>query len=525
MPRARSKKIDIRVRRWKKADIPGILACQNAAYPNIARESLNTARELELQLAAFPEGQFVAEADGKVVGYCASLIVLMDEDAPWYSYDEITGVGTFSTHNPSGDTLYGADIAVHPKYRGKGVAEKLYVRRKGLLKRFNLRRMIAGGRIPGYAEHAGRMTAEQYIRKVRQGELNDMALSAHLKAGYDVLSVHYGYLNDRESMNYATFLSMDNPDFSSERHRISSAPIRRPVRKIRVCAAQYQLRQIESWDDLERQVEFFVDTANEYHCHFLLFPELFTAQLFSTLSPEMESVEAIHEIARYHHRYQEMFTRFAKQFGIYIIGGSHPVQIGDEFRNVAHLFTPAGNVYTQEKMHITSDERTFYDIQPGDKLRVFDTPLGRIGILVCYDVEFPELVRIIALAGVDVLFVPFATDERKSYHRVRYCAQARAVENSIYVVLAGCVGNLPQVRSFLVNYGQAAVCTPCDVAFPTDGVLAAADPNFETVVVAELDLNDLAVLRDLGTVKTLQDRRHDLYELRSKVPVEVISVQ
>jgi predicted amidohydrolase len=179
-------------------------------------------------------------------------------------------------------------------------------------------------------------------------------------------------------------------------------------------------------------------------------------------------------------------------------------------------------VFTQEKIHITSVERDFYDIQPGDKLRVFDTPLGRIGILICYDVEFPELARLLTVAGIDVLFVPFATDERKSYHRVRYCAQARAIENIIYVVLAGCVDNLPQVRSFLVNYGQAVVCTPCDVAFPKDGILAEADPNCETVVIAELDLNDLAVQRALGSVKPLQDRRSDLYQINSSVPVEVV---
>jgi predicted amidohydrolase len=131
----------------------------------------------------------------------------------------------------------------------------------------------------------------------------------------------------------------------------------------------------------------------------------------------------------------------------------------------------------------------------------------------------------LTVQGIDVLFVPFATDERKSYHRVRYCAQARAVENIIYVVLAGCVGNLPQVRSFLVNYGQAAVCTPCDVAFPKDGILAEADPNTETVVIAELDLNDLAVQRRIGSVKPLQDRRSDLYEVKSRLPVEVIYVR
>src|SRR5690606_3532432 len=104
------------------------------------------------------------------------------------------------------------------------------------------------------------------------------------------------------------------------------------------------------------------------------------------------------------------------------------------------------------------------------------------------------------------------------------CVQARAVENVIYVVMAGCVGNLPQVRSFLVNYGQAAVCTPCDVSFPKDGVLAEADPNTETVVIAELDLNDLAVHRDLGSVRPLQDRRPDLYSLSSTSKIEIVRV-
>ena len=515
----------IKVRRWKKSDIPALLACQTAAYPQLADESMNDKRKLELQLEIFPDGQFLAECDGKVVGYCTSLIVQLDEDSPWYSYNEITGVGTFSTHDPSGDTLYGSDIAVHPKYRGKGIAGKLYVRRKSLLKRYNLRQMIAGGRIPGYAAFARSMTAEKYIEKVKRGELKDPALSAHLKAGYDVRSVHYGYLNDSESMNYATFLHMLNPSFDSAKRTIAGAPIRKPVRKIRVCAAQYQMRPIKTWEDLERQVEFYAETADEYHCHFLLFPELFTAQLFSILPANMDSVTAVHEVSRYHEKYVEMFRRSAEKHGIYIIGGSTPVTMENEMRNVAHLFTPTGNVYTQDKIHITPVERQYYDIQPGDKLKVFDTPMGRIGILVCYDIEFPELTRLLTLQGVEVLFVPFATDERKSYYRVRHCAQARAVENIIYVVLAGCVGNLPQVRSFLINYGQAAVCTPCDVAFPTNGVLAEADPNMETVVIAELDLNDIAMNRALGSVKPLQDRRSDLYSITTKFPIEIVNVQ
>lgn len=517
--------LNIKVRRWKKSDIPALLECQNAAYPQMAGDSLGDRRKLGLQLEIFPDGQFLAECDGEVVGYCSSLIVLLDEDSPWYSYNEITGVGTFSTHDPSGDTLYGSDIAVHPDYRGRGVAAKLYTRRKSLLKRYNLRQMVAGGRIPGYAAYASKMTAERYIEKVKRGDLKDMALSAHLKAGYDVRSVHYGYLNDGESMNYATFLHMDNPQFDSARRAIAGAPIRKPVRKIRVCAAQYQMRPIKSWDELEKQVEFFAETADEYHCHFLLFPELFTAQLFSMLPSDMDFVESVLEVSKYEEKYLKMFKRSAEQHGLYIIGGSHPVHVEGELRNRAHLFTPTGNVYTQDKIHITPSERQYYDIQPGDHLKVFDTPMGRIGILVCYDVEFPELARLLTLHGIEVLFVPFATDERKSYFRIRHCSQARAVENIIYVVMAGCVGNLPQVRSFLINYGQAAVCTPCDVAFPTNGVLAEAEPNMETVVIAELDLNDLAMARQLGTVKLLQDRRADLYSITSKFPIEVVQVQ
>ncbi|MEQ8849660.1 bifunctional GNAT family N-acetyltransferase/carbon-nitrogen hydrolase family protein [Botrimarina sp.] len=516
----------VTIRRWKKSDLPAIVACQRAAYPNLPNESLQDERKLGMQLAAFPEGQFLAEAGGEVIGYSTSLIVILDDESPWHSYDEITASGTFGTHDPAGDTLYGSDIAVTPEWQSQGVASRLYRRRKTLMKRLNLRRMVAGGRLPGYAEHAKRLSPMQYVEAVRQGALNDPALSAHLSAGYEVLGVHYGYLSDTDSMNYATLLEMPNKSFDPARRMIAGAPIRRTVRKVRVCAAQYQVRPLESWDQFERQVEFFADTANEYHCHFLLFPEMFTAQLFSLISPDLSSMEAVREVAAMHEGYKNLCLRMAEKHGLYLVGGSHPVvdEAGD-LLNVAHLFTPAGNVYTQPKLHITPCERDYYDMQPGDTLRVFDTPFGRIGILICYDIEFPELARLLTQHGVEVLFVPFATTERKGYHRVRYCAQARAVENMIYVVMAGCVGNLPQVHSFLINYGQAAVCTPCDFAFPKDGIMAEAEPNNEMVVIAELDLNDLAVQRSIGTVRPLQDKRNDLYRVTSFIPIETVHVR
>ncbi len=514
----------VKVRRARLDDVPTIYACQAAAYANYGPAGLCDERLLRMQIEAFPEGQLVALLGREVVGYAMALIVNLDEESPWYSYAEITGDGTFSTHDPAGDSLYGADVAVHPDYRGQGIAGKLYQGRMSILRRFNLRRMVAGGRIPGYRAHSGRMSAEAYVDKVCRGELKDPSLSAHLKAGYRVRSVHMGYLRDEQSLNYATFLELENPAYRPRKRRIAASPMKRPVRKIRVCAAQYEMRRVRNWEEFEHQVDFFVATAEQYHCHFLLFPELFTVQLFSMMDPSMAPVDAIAELARMVDRYRAMFVAKATRTGLYIVGGSHPVRVGDGIRNVAHLFTPSGGVYTQDKLHITPNEREEYGIEPGEGLKIFDTSHARIAILVCYDVEFPELSRLQTLAGAEVLFVPFSTDERRAYLRVRYTGQARAVENVIYTVLSGNVGNLPQVENFLINYGQAAICTPSDFAFPTDAIAGTADFNSETVVISDLDLVVLEETREMGSVRPLRDRRLDIYGVAAKQPVEVIRV-
>ncbi|MBW2508045.1 MAG: bifunctional GNAT family N-acetyltransferase/carbon-nitrogen hydrolase family protein [Deltaproteobacteria bacterium] len=522
LKRRKGKASGVKVRRATLDDIPGIYACQLAAYPTFPPEVLPAARELQFELEAFPDGQLVAVMDDEVIGYASSLIVQLDDDSPWYSWGEITGNGTFSTHTPSGDTLYGADIAVHPDYRGLGVSGKLYQGRKRILKRFNLRRMVAGGRIPGYREHAGSITPEQYVARVIAGELRDPSLNAHLRAGYTVRSVHMGYSRDEHSLDYATFLEYENPSYRSERRQIAAAPLKRPVRRVRVCAAQYEMRRISSWEEFEQQVDFFIATAEQYNSHFLVFPELFTAQLFSMMAIDMKPQAAIRELAKMADRYKQMFIDRAEKSGLFIIGGSHPVVENGEMLNVAHLFTPSGNVYTQHKLHITPNERDEYGIQPGHGLHIFDTGHARIAILVCYDIEFPELARILTLAGAEILFVPFSTDERKAYLRVRYTSQARAVENMVYVVLSGNVGNLPQVDNFLINYGEAIICTPSDFSFPPDAIAAKADFNTETVVISDLDLGTLEQVRELGSVRPLRDRRPDLYTISAKVPVEVV---
>ncbi len=520
------KRPKITIRRMRPEDIPEVIACNKAAYADYPPEFEYEQRHYEMQLAAFPQGQFVAVADHRVVGFATSLIVSLDDEMYWYTVDEITGAGTFSTHNYMGDTLYGADLAVHPDYQRLGISGMLYDRRKNLMKRYNLRRMIAYGRLPGYKEHAGRMTADQYVRKVIARELSDKALNAHLKAGYEVKKVQLDITVDFSSLNYSTYLEMPNPEFNLAKSRIAISGVpKRPARRIRICAAQYLMRPIRCWEEMEESVEFFVDTASASHCHFLVFPEYFSYQLISFCADRGGLKPTVLKLAAMTERYIQMLRGLAMKYNIYIVGGSHPSLRDGTLYNTAYLFSPSGNHYTQDKLHITPTERDESNIEPGVGVKVFNTPLASMAIQICYDIEFPEMSRLLALAGVEVIFVPLYTDEKKAYWRVRHCAQARAVENFVYVVLAGNVGNMRTPIGSFLNYSQSTILTPSDFPFPERGIQGEADPNVESVVVSELALSSLAQQRHIATVRPLHDRRPDLYRLEATVQIERVMVE
>lgn len=514
----------VKVRVAKIEDIPGIVAVARAAYSDWPSANIATEREYNLQLSTFPAGQLVAVAGKRIVGYATSLIVQLDDESPWFNHTEITGYGTFSNHTPSGQTLYGADIAVHPDYHGRGIAQLLYAGRRALLKRHNLKQLVAGGRIPGYSAYKGLLTALEYVERVKNGELKDQALSAHLRAGYEVRSVHLGYLEDQESLGYATHLVMPNPHYQERKRLIAGAPIRRTTRHVRVCAAQYDQRKIAHFGEFAEQIEFFAQAAASYDSHLLVFPEFVTAQLFSTFPRGTPIKECVKRLSDLVPEVRELFRSLAQAHQLYIVGGTIPFDRGGTMRNVAQFFTPSGAVYEQEKLHITPAERESWGITPGEGIKVFETPLGRLAIVICYDIEFPELVRLLVQHGVDIILNPFATDERKSYLRVRYCAQARAVENMVYVVMAGNVGGLSRSPAMFLNYGQAAICTPSDFAFPMDGIAAEGIVNTQTVVVADLDLGALDIQRQSASVRPLLDRREDLYSLTARAPIQRIVV-
>jgi len=353
----------ITIRQWQETDIPQIVACHKAVYGDLYEgDDLYGRRLYAMQFAAFPEGQFLAEIESTVVGYTTSIIVQLDDEEEPYTYQEITGMGTFSTHTYSGDTLYGADVAVHPDFRRGGVSKRLYQKRRQLLQKYNLRRMVAYGRIPDYHLVSGKMTAEAYVAQVVAGEMWDSALKAHLDAGYSVKRVLLDFVEDEKSLNYATWLELPNPAYKPERRQIAAPALKRPTRTIRVCAAQYLMRPIQTWAEFEQQVTFFAMSADTYHCHFLLMPELFTVQLFTLMSTDLDAKTAAHQLAGFHEDYVALFTRLARRYGLYIIGGTIPTERDGKLYNVAHLFSPSGNVYTQDKLHVTPYERDFWDI-------------------------------------------------------------------------------------------------------------------------------------------------------------------
>jgi len=147
---------------------------------------------------------------------------------------------------------------------------------------------------------------------------------------------------------------------------------------------------------------------------------------------------------------------------------------------------------------------------------VIETDCGPVGVLICYDVEFPELPRILAGQGMRILFVPFLTDTQNAYWRVRHCARARAIENECYVAIAGSVGNLPRVENMDIQFAQSVVFTPCDFSFPTNGIKGEATPNTEMILVADVDIELLHELHAHGAVRNLKDRRFDVYEIICK---------
>lgn len=470
--------------------------------------------ELRGQVRHFPEGQFVAEYQGEIVGYCASLIVTEKSAMRDHSWREITGNGFCSTHNRKGDFLYGVDVFVDPQYRRMRIGERFYKERINLCKYLRLKGISFAGRLPMLKKKIRQVgSAEGYLEAVLEKKIKDPVINFQLRQGFEILGILKNYDNtDDDSLGYAVHMVWYNPEYVA--NEAVEAKVKSGSDAIRVASVQYMQREIESFDEFKQIITYYVDIVHDYRCDFLLFPELFTLQLLSIGSEKLSPDKAILKLSEYTESLKEFFKDLAIKYNVNIIAGSHPGKVSeDEIQNISFVFLRDGSVHEQPKIHPTPDEKYWWNISGGNKLEPIETDCGAIGVLICYDSEFPELARHLVDQGANILFVPFCTDQRQGYLRVRYCSQARAVENQCYVILSGNVGNLPKVENMDINYGQSCILTPCDFVFSRDGIAAECEPNVETVIFADLHLNDLYESRSSGSVINLRDRRHDLFSV------------
>lgn len=500
---------DIEIRAMTREDIKELIHLNKKAFPKMAEENVVwSERQLLNHLRLFPEGQLVAILDGRIVGAVASLIVSLGTD-PYrpHTYAGITDGGYFHNHDGSGDTLYGADVYVDPEIQGQGIGSQLYEARRELCRKLNLKRILAGGRISNYEDYAKDHSPEEYVDRVIEGELSDPVLSFQLKEGFVVRGILRNYITDPRSLNHATLIEWKNPDYV-ERSNSS---------KVRIACVQYQVRKIHSFEDFAGQIEYFVETAADYRADFILFPEFFSVQLLSIMD-QLTPLEGIRTLAeKFTDPVVSLMSSLARKYGVYIIAGSHPMKVGEKLYNNSLIFTPEGKWITQPKLHITPSEKRYWGISGGNELFVLPTPKAKIAVQICYDIEFPEASRYLADQGAEIIFVPYCTDDRHGFLRVRQCAMARAIENQIFIATAGIIGNLPSVPAMDIHYGQAAVFTPSDFEFARDGIQAQADSNVETLLITDLDTQDLYRSRAAGSVTPRLDRRTDLFELKVKL--------
>ncbi|MCB1354656.1 MAG: carbon-nitrogen hydrolase family protein [Rhodobacteraceae bacterium] len=272
---------------------------------------------------------------------------------------------------------------------------------------------------------------------------------------------------------------------------------------MKIAAAAYPIDWHNRWNDYVGKLRVWTRTARDQGAELLVFPEYASMELASLAEAEIagdlaRSIEAVQ--ARLPD-VDSLHASLAREFGVYICAGSAPARRPDRLpANRARLFAPDGSVGHQDKMIMTRFEREEWGIGHGDALRIFDTELGRIGILICYDSEFPLLARRLVEAGAEILLVPSCTDTMQGYWRVRIGAMARALEGQCVVVQAPTIGDAKWLAAADVNVGAAAIYGPPDGGFPDDGVIAQGKVGEAGWVYADVSLDAIREVRETGAV-------------------------
>ncbi|TVQ94349.1 MAG: GNAT family N-acetyltransferase [Bacteroidetes bacterium] len=492
-------------------DYEELFLAMQKAYPDIENPLWEKDKIKKLK-KVFNEGQVVIKVNGEIVACALSIIVDYDKYSDNHNFKKITKNYTFDSHTEDGDVLYGIDMFVVPEYRELRLGRRMYDYLKELCEKYNLRGIVAGGRISGYQKYQESVTPKGYIEQVKRKEIDDLILNFHIANDFYPSRILKAYLEGEDARNeYTVLLKWDNIYFEKPTEQVETTKS-----EVRLGLIQWQMRPYHDLDEVMQQAEFFIDAVSEYRSDFALFPELFNAPLMAKFN-HMSEHEAIRQLADYTEEITRRFSELAIAYNINIISGSMPELRDNALYNVGYLCRRDGSLERYEKLHVTPDEARVWGLQGGSQLKTFDTDCGKIGILICYDSEFPELSRLLADEGMDILFVPYLTDTQNGFSRVRHCAQARAIENECYVAIAGSVGNLPNVRNMSIQYAQSMVLTPCDFAFPSNGVKAETTPNTEMILIVDVEIDSLRELHEFGSVRNLKDRRKDMFSLKKVI--------
>jgi predicted amidohydrolase len=275
-----------------------------------------------------------------------------------------------------------------------------------------------------------------------------------------------------------------------------------------VAAVQYGVEFLASWQSYADKMTYLVEEAAAQGAQVLVFPEyaclelasLFPVETYTNLHKQLVALQEV--LPNYLHLHRTL----AQRFGVYLVASSFPVQLDNgSYRNRAYFCTPDGSCDFQDKLMMTRFEGELWHINPGDELKLFQTPWGPLGIGICYDNEFPLIARRQVEMGAQVILAPSCTDTLAGYHRVRIGCQARALENQCYVVMAPVVGTVDWSAAMDVHIGAAGIFTPVDVGFPSDGVLVQGEMNHPQWVIAKLNLALLNEVRQNGQVLNHRD--------------------
>lgn len=270
----------------------------------------------------------------------------------------------------------------------------------------------------------------------------------------------------------------------------------------KIALAQYPIEAFEDFAEYEAKITRWVEEAVHHDAKLLVFPEYGSMELVSLLpkASQKDLQKSLKEMQQFLPKVASLHKKLSKKHNVHILAASFPIN----GVNTAQLYAPNGKIGVQEKRIMTRFEREEWKVDAGEDLTVFDTALGKIGIAICYDSEFPLLVRALCEAGAEIILVPSCTDSSAGYYRVKVASQARALENQCYVAQSPTVGEAPWSPATDINIGAAGLYGPPDMGFPENGVISEGTMNGIGWIYGEIDLAKVAKVRKSGQVLNFQ---------------------